>query len=513
MLNNRVDTSELIRIVDAVANEKSIDKELVLSSMEEAIEKAARTRYGQENNIYVSINRANGQIELGRKLKVVANATNDQNEISFSDAKKIKKEIEIDQEILEPLPPIDFGRIAAQAAKQVITQKVRDAERERQFNEFKDKVGEILSGIVKRVEFGNVIVDLQKSEAIIKRDELIPRENIKVGDRVKAYCYDVKRESKGPQIFLSRSHPQFMAKLFKLEVPEIYEGVIEIKSVARDPGSRAKICVTSKDKSLDPVGACVGMRGSRVQAVVNELQGEKIDIIHWSEDPATLVINALAPAEVQKVVLDEASKRIEVVIDENNLSKAIGRRGQNVRLASKLMNYEIDILTDQEETEKRQSEFKIKTKRFVENLEIDEMMAQLLVLEVFSSIKEIDGAPIEEISKIDGFDQETAKELKDRAKEFLDVESKEISNKVKELGIEDDLMKHEGLSLGMLLTLGEKNIKTLKDFADLSVDEVIGGYDEVKGQRVEFEGILQNFDIAKSEAESLIMRAREKVFK
>jgi N utilization substance protein A len=303
-----------------------------------------------------------------------------------------------------------------------------------------------------------------------------------------------------------------MAKLFKLEVPEIYEGTIEIKSVARDPGSRAKICVTSKDKSIDPVGACVGMRGSRVQAVVNELQGEKIDIIHWSEDPATLVINALAPAEVQKVVLDEASKRIEVVIDENNLSKAIGRRGQNVRLASKLMNYEIDILTDQEETEKRQSEFKIKTKRFIESLEIDEMMAQLLVLEGFSSIKEIDGSPLEEITKIDGFDVDTAKELKERAKEYLETESKEISNRVKELGIQDDLMNHPGLSLGMLLTLGEKNIKTLADFADLSVDEILGGYDEVKGKRVEFEGILQNFDIIRAEAERLIMSAREKVF-
>jgi N utilization substance protein A len=483
MLNNRVDTVELIRIVDAVANEKSIDKELVLTSMEEAIEKAARTRYGQENNIYVSINRANGQIELGRRLKVVENPSNSQNEISLKDAKKIKSDIALDQEILEPLPPVDFGRIAAQAAKQVITTKVRDAEREKQYNEFKDKIGEVLSGIVKRIEFGNIIVDLQKAESIIKRDELIPRENIKVGDRIKAYCYEVKREAKGPQIL-----------------------------VARDPGSRAKICVTSKDKSIDPVGACVGMRGSRVQAVVNELQGEKIDIIHWSEDPATLVINALAPAEVQKVVLDEASKRIEVVIDENNLSKAIGRRGQNVRLASKLMNYEIDILTDQEETEKRQSEFKIKTKRFIESLEIDEMMAQLLVLEGFSSIKEIDGSPLEEITKIDGFDADTAKELKERAKEYLETESKEISNRVKELGIQDDLMNHQGLSLGMLLTLGEKNIKTLADFADLSVDEILGGYDEVKGKRVEFEGILQNFDIIRAEAERLIMSAREKVF-
>jgi len=511
MLNNRVDTIELIRIIDAVANEKSIDKEFVITSMEEAIEKAARTRYGQENNIYVYINRTDGQIEIGRKLKVVENPLNNQNEISFVNAKKIKKDVKLEEEILETLPPMDFGRIAAQAAKQVITTKVRDAERERQFNEFKDKVGEILSGIVKRIEFGNIIVDLQKAEAIIKRDELIPRENIKVGDRIKAYCFDVNKEAKGPQIFLSRSHPQFMAKLFKLEVPEIYEGIIDIKSVARDPGSRAKICVVSKDKSLDPVGACVGMRGSRVQAVVNELQGEKIDIINWSEDPATLVVSALAPAEVQKVVLDETNNRIEVVIDENNLSKAIGRRGQNVKLASKLIDHEIDILTNQEESERRQTELKIKTKRFVESLDVDEMMAQLLVVEGFSNIKDVDGASEDDISKIEGFDIETAAELKSRAKEFLEKESKEILDKVKELGIDEKLLNHEGLSLGMLLTLGQKNIKTLQDFADLSSDELIGGFDEIKGKRIEFEGVLQNFNLTKSEADNLIMKARDKL--
>ena len=346
MLNNRIDSTELIRIADAVAAEKSIDKDLVLTSMETAIEKAARTRYGSENDIYVSIDRETGIIELGRKLKVVEKVLESHSEISLDEAKEKDPTIQIGGEIKEELPPIDFGRIAAQTAKQVISVQIRDAERDRQYNEFKDKVGEILSGIVKRSEFGNIIVDLQKSEAIIRREELIPRENLKNGDRVKAYCYDVRRENKGPQIFLSRAHPQFMAKLFQQEVPEIYEGTILIKSVARDPGSRAKICVQSKDSSIDPVGACVGMRGSRVQTIVNELQGEKIDIINWTEDVASLVVSALAPAEVMKVVLDQENRRSEVVIDENNLSKAIGRRGQNVRLASKLLDYEIDILTD-----------------------------------------------------------------------------------------------------------------------------------------------------------------------
>jgi N utilization substance protein A len=512
MLNNRIDSTELIRIADAVADEKSISKDLVLTSMESAIEKAARTRYGTENEIYVAIDRTSGKIELGRKLKVVEKVLNSHSEISLEDAKAKQEDAKIDDIINEELPPIDFGRIAAQTAKQVISHQIRDAERDRQFEEFKDKVGEILSGIVKRSEYGNIIVDLQKSEAIIRREELIPRENLKNGDRIKAYCYDVRRESKGPQIFLSRAHPQFLAKLFYQEVPEIYEGTISIKSVARDPGSRAKICVQSKESSIDPVGACVGMRGSRVQAIVNELQGEKIDIINWNDDASSLVKSALSPAEVMKVIIAEDEKRIEVVIDENNLSKAIGRRGQNVRLASKLLDYEIDILTDKEESEKRQSEFKFSTDKLVKSLEIDTTMAQLLVSEGFSNIEKISEANVEDFLKIDGFDEETAGELKNRAKEFIQEEAEEISKKIKELGIHEDLANHKGLSLGMLLILGEDNIKTLKDFAELSTDELIGGYDEIKGKREKFDGILEEFDISRKDADDLIMRARKKVF-
>ena len=506
MLNNRIDSTEIIKIADAVADEKSIDKNLVLNSMETAIEKAARTRYGSENEIYVKIDRETGKIELGRKLLIVEKVVNSHSEIDLDQAKKINSDHKLGDIIEEELPPIDFGRIAAQTAKQVISVQ------ERQFNEFKDKVGEILSGIVKRSEYGNIIVDLQKSEAVIRREELIPRENIKNGDRIKAYCYEVKRENKGPQIFLSRAHPQFLASLFKQEVPEIYEGTIVIKSVARDPGSRAKICVQSKDSSIDPVGACVGMRGSRVQTIVNELQGEKIDIINWVDDNSKLVVSALSPAEVMKVAIDDNNSRIEVVIDENNLSKAIGRRGQNVRLASKLLNYEIDILTDKEESEKRQTEFKDNTSKFVKNLEIDTTMAQLLVSEGFNSITDIDNAKTDDFLRIEGFDEETANELKNRAKEYLEEEAKEIANKVQELGIEEDLANHKGLTLGMLLTLGEENIKTLKDFAELSTDEIIGGYDEIKGKREKFDGILEEFNLPKKDAEDLIMRARKKVF-
>src|SRR6056300_1026794 len=512
MLNNRIDSTELIRIADAVADEKSISKDLVLTSMESAIEKAARTRYGTENDIYVAIDRTTGKIELGRKLKVVEKVLNSHSEISLEDAKAKQEDAKIDDIINEELPPIDFGRIAAQTAKQVISHQIRDAERDRQFEEFKDKVGEILSGIVKRSEYGNIIVDLQKSEAIIRREELIPRENLKNGDRIKAYCYDVRRESKGPQIFLSRAHPQFLAKLFYQEVPEIYEGTISIKSVARDPGSRAKICVQSKESSIDPVGACVGMRGSRVQAIVNELQGEKIDIINWTDDASSLVKSALSPAEVMKVIIAEDEKRIEVVIDENNLSKAIGRRGQNVRLASKLLDYEIDILTDKEESEKRQSEFKENSSKLIQALEIDTTMAQLLVSEGFNTVEKISEANVKDFLKIDGFDEETAGELKNRAKEFIQEEAEEISKKIKELGIHEDLANHKGLSLGMLLILGEDNIKTLKDFAELSTDELIGGYDEIKGKREKFDGILEEFDISRKDADDLIMRARKKVF-
>ena len=395
----------------------------------------------------------------------------------------------------------------------MITQSVRAAERERQYNDFIEKKGEILSGTVKRLEYSNVIVDLNRAEAILRKEELIPREILKAGDRIKAYCNDVVRENKGHQIFLSRAHPKFMEKLFFQEVPEIYDGIIEIKSSARDPGSRAKICVNSKDSSIDPVGACVGMRGSRVQSVVNELQGEKIDIVHWSEDPASLVVSALAPAEIQKVIIDDQNRRIEVILTEENLSKAIGRRGQNVRLASKLIDFEIDILTEKEESEKKQSEFKDKTETFVKNLEVDETLGQLLVAEGFGSIEEINQSKLEDISKIEAIDENTAKELKERAKEYLIKEKEDIGKKLKDLGVEDALINHKGLTPGMLLTLGEKKIKTLKDFAELATDELIGGYDEKKGVRFKVNGYLEEFALTKSEADELIINARNIIFK
>ncbi len=513
MLNQRSDKVELLRIAEAVATEKSIDKEIILTSMESAIQKAAKTRFGSENDIRAKINRETGDISLHKVLTVVDNPLNFDTEISLKDAQKKKEEHKLGDEIFEELPPVDFGRIAAQTARQVITQSVRAAERERQYNDFIDKKGEILSGIVKRLEYGNVIVDLNRAESIIRKEELIPREVLKNGDRIKAYCYDVVRENKGQQIFLSRAHPKFMEKLFFQEVPEIYDGIIEIKSSARDPGSRAKICVNSKDSSIDPVGACVGMRGSRVQSVVNELCGEKIDIVHWSEDVASLVVSALAPAEIQKVIIDEQNRRIEVILTEENLSKAIGRRGQNVRLASKLIDYEIDILTEKEESEKRQLEFKDKTEIFVKNLEVDETLGQLLVAEGFSSIEEINSASQEDISRIDGIDESTAKELNERAKEYLEKEKENIQKKLKDLGVSDDLINYKGLTPGMLLTLGEKKIKTLKDFAELSSDELVGGYDEKKGVRYKIEGYLEEFALTNNEADNLIINARNIVFK
>ena len=514
MFNNRSDKLEILRIADAVASEKSIDKELILSSIEEAIQKAARTRYGVDVEIKVSIDREIGEIKIFKVSKIVDKIDNPHTEITLNDAIKItnKNDLEVGGEIQEELPAVDFGRIAAQTAKQVITFKVREAERERQFNDFTDKQSEILSGIVKRLEYGNVIMDLGKAEGIIRKEELIPRENIKVGDRIKAYCHDVRRETRGPQIFLSRAHPQFMAKLFFQEVPEIYDGIIEIKGAARDPGSRAKICVASKDSSLDPVGACVGMRGSRVQAIVSELQGEKIDIVNWSEDPATLAANALSPAEIQKVIIDNESRRLEVILSEENLSKAIGRRGQNVRLASKLMDFEIDILTDKEDSEKRQFEFKERTDSFVKNLELDETLGQLLVAEGYTSIEDIQQASSDDLSNIDGFDENVAKELKERASEYIDKEKLEISKKLKELGVEDNLINFKGLTPGMLITLGEQNIKLLKDFADLASDELIGGYDEIKGKRVKIKGYLEDFALSRKEADELIMNARGIVF-
>ena len=516
MLNRRADKLELLRIAEAVALEKSIDKELIINSMENGIAKAAKSKFGSENEIHVQINRENGDISIFRKLQIVEKPLNSNLEISLNEACNLdekNKSKNIGDEILQPLPSFDFGRIAAQTAKQVITFSVREAERERQFNDFNDKKDTILSGIVKRVEFGNVIVDLGGTEAIIQKNEMIPRENIKAGDRVKAYCLDVRREPRGQQIFLSRAHHKFMEKLFIQEVPEIYDGLIEIKSSSRDPGSRAKICVKAIDTSLDPVGACVGMRGSRVQAVVNELQGEKIDIVNWSEDPAIVVANALSPAEVQRVNVDSVERKLDVILSEENLSKAIGRRGQNVRLATKLLNYEINIMTDQEDSERRQLEFKDKTENLIKNLELDETLGQLLVAEGFSSIDLIKDAKEEDLAKIEGIENEIAKELIERAKESHMKDQEEISKKIKDLGLENDLINHEGLTPGMLVTLGEQKILTLFDFADLASDELTGGFDVIKGEKVKIKGYLEEFALSKTEADNLIMTAREKVYK
>ena len=518
MLNKRADKLELLRIAEAVAIEKSIDKELIIDSMENGIAKAARSKFGTENEIIVKINRESGEIEIYRKLIVVDvdKTTNSNIEIDLSKAHSLGDEFKdkkIGDEILQPLPSFDFGRIAAQTAKQVITYSVREAERERQYNDFKEKKDSILSGIVKRLEFGNVIVDLGGTEAIIQKNEMIPRENIKAGDRVKAYCLDVRREPRGQQIFLSRAHPKFMEKLFIQEVPEIYDGLIEIKSSARDPGSRAKICVKAIDTSLDPVGACVGMRGSRVQAVVNELQGEKIDIVNWSEDPAIVVSNALSPAEVQRVNVDNNLKKLDVILNEENLSKAIGRRGQNVRLATKLLNYEINIMTDQEDSERRQIEFKEKTENLIKNLELDETLGQLLVAEGFSTIDEIKDSSTDDLAKIEGIEEDTAKELIDRAKEFHLKDQEEISKKVQELGLEAELINLKGLTPGMLVTLGEKKILTLNDFADLASDELTGGFDVIKGEKVKIKGYLEDFALSKQEADELIMSARSIAYK
>ena len=438
-------------------------------------------------------------------------------QITLIEANKIKKknndeELKVGGKIYEELPQVDFGRIAAQSAKQVISSRVREAEKNRQYDDFIEKQGQILSGIIKRLEYGNVIVDLGKAE-VIKKDELIPREILKTGDRVKAYCYEVKKELKGHQIFLSRAHPQFLAKLFFQEVPEIYEGTIEIKSVARDPGSRAKICVYSQDSSIDPVGACVGMRGSRVQTIVNELHGEKIDIIKWTEDLPTLISESLSPAEIQKVLIDQDNKKIDIILSEENLSKAIGRRGQNVRLASKLTNFEIDILTDKEDSERRQAEFKDRTETLIKNLEVDETLGQLLVSEGFTSIDEISQSSVEDISKIDAIDEDTAKELINRSKENLEKEKEAVAIKLKELGVEDRLVSLKGMTQGMLVILGQKNIKKLQDFADLSSDELIGGFDEIKGKKVRIEGYLEEFSLSRKEADDLIMAAREIVYK
>ncbi len=501
---------ELLQIADAVAREKAIDKEIVISAMANAIEKAAKSRYGQDTNVHVHIDTKTGDINLKRLLEVVEQVEDYGTQIAIELARDKEASVELGDYISEPLPPMDFGRIAAQSAKQVIVQQVRDAERDRQFDEYKDRVGEILNGTVKRVEYGNVIVDLGRGEAIIRRDETIPRENFRYGDRVRAYLYDVRREQRGPQIFLSRTHPQFMTKLFTMEVPEIYDGIIEIKSVARDPGSRAKIAVISNDSAIDPVGACVGMRGSRVQAVVGELQGEKIDIIPWSPEAASFIVNALQPAEVAKVVLDEEAERIEIVVPDDQLSLAIGRRGQNVRLASQLTGWEIDIMTEQDESERRQSEFEASATAFTEALNVDEMVAQLLASEGFTNVEEVAYVDMLEIASIEGFDDETAEELQARAREFIEKQEADLDEERKKLGVADELKEIDGLTIQMLVTLGKDEIKSLEDFAGCAADDLIGWNERKDGENVRYAGTLESFKISRVEAEQMVMAARIK---
>ncbi len=485
---------ELLQVADAVARDKGIDRDEVLEAMEQAIQKAGRSKYGHEHDIRAHIDRKTGEIQLARYIEVVEEIENEATQKTLKQVLKKNPNIQVGEFIVDPLPPIDFGRIAAQTAKQVIVQKVRDAERQRQFNEYKDRIGEISNGLVKRVEFGNVIIDLGRAEGLLRRDELIPRETFRTGDRVRAYIYDVRQEPRGPQIFLSRTNTVFMAKLFAQEVPEIYDGIIEIKAVARDPGSRAKIAVLSHDSSIDPVGACVGMRGSRVQAVVAELQGEKIDIIQWSPDIATFVVNALAPAEVTKVVMDEEAGRIEVVVPDDQLSLAIGRRGQNVRLASQLTQWNIDILTEAEESERRTEEFRSRSNMFIQALDVDDVIAHLLVTEGFSSVEEVAYVPLEDIADIEGFDETVADELQGRARGFLAEQDERYDKMRKDLGVTDELTAIEGLAPIMLVKLGEKGVKTLDDLGDLASDELI----EILGR----DGMTED------EANTIIMAAR-----
>lgn len=489
---------ELLQVADAVAREKVIDRDIVLEAMEEAIQKAARAKYGHENDIRANIDRGTGEIRLARIREVVEEVENEATQITVANAQPEKEGAAVGDLLVDPLPPIDFGRIAAQTAKQVIVQKVREAERERQYQEYKDRVGEIVNGIVKRVEYGNVTVDLGKADAVVRRDEMLPRETFRQGDRIRAYIYDVRQEPRGPQIFLSRSHPQFMSKLFGQEVPEIYDGIIEVKAVARDPGSRAKIAVLSSDPSIDPVGACVGMRGSRVQAVVNELQGEKIDIIQWSPDQASFIVNALAPAEVAKVVLDEDANRIEVVVPDDQLSLAIGRRGQNVRLASQLSGWDIDILTEEEESNRRQAEFTERTQNFMAALDVDETIAQLLASEGFTSVEDVMYVDVSEIAEIEGFDEEIAAELSNRAREYVEQTNSELEEKRQEMGVSDDIVNLQLLTPAMIVALGEAGVKELDDLADLSGDELISAED----------GILREFGLTADEANQIVMAAR-----
>ncbi len=489
---------EMLQVADTVAREKGIDREQVLEAMEQAIQKAGRAKYGIEHDIRAHIDRDNGEMQLLRYRLVADPVTNDATEIALEVAQRKNPDAKVGDYLTDPLPPIDFGRIAAQTAKQVIVQRVREAERLRQFDEYKDRIGEIVNGLVKRVEFGNVTVDLGRAEAILRRDETIPREVFKPQERVRAYIYDVRQEPRGPQIFLSRTHPQFTAKLFSQEVPEIYDGIIEIKAVARDPGSRGKIAVVSHDSSIDPVGACVGMRGSRVQAVVAEQQGEKIDIIPWSNDPATFVVNALAPAEVTKVVLDEEARRIEVVVPDEQLSLAIGRRGQNVRLASMLTGWAIDILTEAEESERRQAEFKERSQLFVDALDVDDVIAGLLVTEGFTKVEEVAVVDVDELANIEGFDEGVAGELKARAEAFVEKENNRLEGERKTLGVTDEVAEFTGFGPAAQVQLGEKGVKTLDDFADLAGDELIE--------------ILGKDELDEETANALIMKAREHWF-
>ena len=488
---------ELLQVADTVARDKGIEREEVLEAMEQAIQKAGRSKYGYEHDIRANIDRKSGEIQLARYVEIVednAEIENEAAQIRLSSAIKRKSDVSVGEFFIDELPPIDFGRIAAQTAKQVIVQRVREAERERHFEEYKERVGEVVNGIVKRMEYGNIVVDLGRAEAMLRRDEAIPREHFNNGDRIRAFILDVRKESRGPQIFLTRTHPDFMARLFTQEVPEIYDGIIEIKSVARDPGSRAKIAVVSHDSSIDPVGPCIGMRGSRVQAVVGELQGEKIDIIQWSTDDATFIVNALAPAEVSKVVVDEEKNKIEVVVPDDQLSLAIGRRGQNVRLASQLSGWDIDILTEADESERRTTEFQERSKMFVDNLDVDDVIAHLLVTEGFSSVEEVAYVPIDDLVAIEGFDIDVATELKGRAENFIDQQEKSFESRRRELGIQDDLADLESMSPNLLIALGESGIKTRDDLADLAGDELLE--------------VIPEGTITPSGADEVIMQAR-----
>mgnify|MGYP006191584623 CR=1 FL=1 len=500
--------AELLAIANAVASEKMIDKSIVIEAMEEAIQKSARNRYGAENDIRAKLDPLTGDLTLWRVVEVVEEVEDYFKQVDLKQGEKLQPGAKVGDFIVDPLPPVDLGRIDAQSAKQVIFQKVRDAERERQYEEFKDRQGEVITGVIKSVEFGHVIVNLGRAEGVIRRDQQIPREAARTGERVRALITKVERNNRGPQIFLSRAHPDFMKKLFAQEVPEIYDNIIEIKAAARDPGSRAKIGVISRDSSIDPVGACVGMKGSRVQAVVQELQGEKIDIIPWSEDTATFVVNALQPATVSRVVIDEEESRIEVVVPDDQLSLAIGRRGQNVRLASQLTGWDIDILTEQEESERRQKEFVERSKLFMEALDVDEMVGQVLASEGFAAVEELAYVELDEIASIDGFDEDTAQEIQTRAREYLDKIEAEMDAKRRELGVSDDLRQIDGMTSQMMVALGEDGIKTIEDFAGCAADDLVGWSERKDGETKKFEGLFSKFDISRAEAEAMVVKAR-----